>query len=528
MIQNTKQIKNALISISNTTGIIDFAKSLVSKNIKLFATSGTAKLLKKNNINVIKIAHYTQCPEIMNSRIKTLHHKIYASILAQPEKDKKIIKKNNIILMDMIIVNFYPFSTNLQNKNLIFKNAMENIDIGGPSMVRAAAKNYKNVLVIVKPKLYSFIVQEMTKNNNIITNKTKLNFATIALKYVMHYDEKIYHYFKKKNNTTSINPFQKTLPTHLTLQLIKKQDLYYGENKLEQAAWYTTDQNKNYGKLNIQQLQGKTLSYNNLLDIYSSLSCIQEFKEFTCVILKHGNPCGISTSSNNYNAYLLAYETDPISAFGGTIAFNTILDEKTTQTILEKQFLEIILAPEFTHEAKKALNKKPNLRVIQYLKNYNYSYYHIDIKSIYGDFLIQNNIQNTIKTKKWKIVSKKIPTLKEIHDAKFALKVVKHLKSNAVVFVKNKTTITIGSGQTSRIDAIKIAINKTNNSLSLKNTILASDAFFPFKDSIELISNKKISCIIQPGGSIQDKKIIHSVNQHKISMIFTKSRYFKH
>lgn len=264
-------------------------------------------------------------------------------------------------------------------------------------------------------------------------------------------------------------------------------------------------------------------------DIHSALSCIHEFNKYTCAIIKHGNPCGISTSNNNIYAYSLAYNADPISAFGGLIAFNSILNDTVARKIIETQFSEIILAPDFTKKAQNIFKNKPNLRIIKYYKNYNYLDYPIDMKSIYGDVLIQTNLENTIDQTQWKIVSKKHPNTAEMNDAKFALKVVKHLKSNAIVFVKNKTTISIGVGQTSRVDAIKIAIKKaSNNNVSLTNTILASDAFFPFKDSIDLISSQGTKCIIQPGGSIRDNEVIEHANKNNISMIFTNKRYFKH
>lgn len=526
--KNTKKIKNALISVSNTLDIINFSKSLVAKNVKLFATSGTANLLKENKIDVTEISEYTQYPEIMNGRIKTLHHKIYASILARPQ-DKEIIKNSNITVMDMIIVNFYSFTdTVLNNNNLTLNDAIEYIDIGGPTMVRAAAKNHKNILVIVQPQSYQVILEEMNLNNNKISYETKLHFAIVAFKYTMNYDKNIYKYLYKHHFKSS-KKINNHLPSDLTLHFKKKQDLRYGENEQQQAAWYTNSSKEFFEKTNIMQIQGKVLSYNNLSDIHSSLSYIQEFEKFTCTIIKHGNACGIATSKNNNDAYLLAYKTDPISAFGGIISFNTILHSTTAKKIIETQFSEIILAPDFTEKAKKIFQKKSNLRIIKYNENYNYSNYEIDIKSIHGDILIQTNPKNVINQKKWKIVSKKYPTMREIHDAKFGLRVVKHLKSNAVVFIKNKTTISIGAGQTSRIDAIKIAINKTyNNNISLHNTILASDAFLPFQDSINLISSHGITCIIQPGGSIRDDEVIASANKNNISMIFTKTRYFKH
>ncbi|WP_044010448.1 bifunctional phosphoribosylaminoimidazolecarboxamide formyltransferase/IMP cyclohydrolase [Buchnera aphidicola] len=527
---NRNVIKNVLISVSDTSNIIEFSKSLISKNIKLFATKGTANFLKKNNIYATDITNYTNFPEIMNGRIKTLHHKIYASILAQPKHDKKTIEKYNIILMDIVVINFYPFEEASNNTNLHLNDIIEHIDIGGPAIVRAAAKNYKNVLVVTQPNLYQSIVNEMNLNNNIISETTKLKFATIAFKHTMNYDNNIYQYLSKKNKTVPKNTqLQTLLPSHLTINFKKKQDLCYGENKQQQASWYTNTSKNTSGRMKIKQLQGKILSYNNLSDIHLALSCIHEFNKTTCAIIKHGNPCGVATAKNNDQAYKLAYETDPISAFGGIIVFNQKLNDVTARKIIKTQFSEIILAPDFTQEAKKIFDKKPNLRIIKYDPNYNYLNYNIDIKSIYGDILVQSNTNSIININQWDIVSKKRPNEQEINDAKFALRVVKHLKSNSIVLIKNQITISIGSGQTSRIDATKIAIYKANNNnISLNHTTLASDAFFPFSDSIDLISKSGITCIVQPGGSIRDNEIIMSANKYNISMIFTKQRYFKH
>ncbi|XBC38757.1 MAG: bifunctional phosphoribosylaminoimidazolecarboxamide formyltransferase/IMP cyclohydrolase [Buchnera aphidicola (Melaphis rhois)] len=519
--KNNKTINNALISISNKTGIIEFARHLVQKNINLFSTSGTKKILDNEGIKSIHISEYTNFPEIMRGRIKTLHHKIYAGILSDPNKDQETMKLYEIIKIDLVVINFYSFSKISNKTELHHNDIIELIDIGGPTIVRAASKNYKNVVVVVKPNNYYDIIQEMNVNNNKISQETRLKLANIAFQYVLNYDYGISKYFSNISNNTNSSS---DLPKYLHYVFKKKQNLAYGENKHQKAGLYTNLSN-NY---KIVQTQGKKLSYNNLSDADIAISCVQEFKKPTCIIIKHGNPCGAATSHDHISAYLSAYNSDPTSAFGGVIAFNSTIEEKAANVIINQQFVELILAPYITDSALKIFSKKPNIRIIKYCNQYNNTK-QLNIQSINGAFLIQTSSFDVISQKDWKVVSKKLPTLKEKCDALFALKIVKYIKSNAIVYVRDLKTISIGSGQTSRIGAIKIATIKANeNKVNLKKSTIASDGFFPFKDSIEIIAKQGTSCIIQPGGSIRDKEIIASVDQNAISMIFTKKRYFKH
>ncbi|XBC44404.1 MAG: bifunctional phosphoribosylaminoimidazolecarboxamide formyltransferase/IMP cyclohydrolase [Buchnera aphidicola (Schlechtendalia peitan)] len=523
MNKNTK-IKNALISVFDKTGIVDFAKKLIQNNVNLFATSGTTKILNNSGIRSKNISEYTQCPEIMSGRIKTLHHKIYAGILARHENDQKAINNYEIIQMDLVVVNFYPFSEICHKKNMNHNEIIELIDIGGPAMVRAAAKNHNYVTVATQFHDYNRIINEMSINNNSISSKLRLELALSAFQYISNYDYYIAEYFSNLINKPHLNLSLNSLPQYLNFTFKKKQNLVYGENQHQKAGLYVNV----FQNSNIIQMQGKPLSYNNVLDSDIATSCVQEFDQQACVIIKHGNPCGVSVSNDQRSAYISAYNTDPISAFGGVIAFNDVLHKRTAETIINKQFVELVIAPDITSAALIIFSKKPNIRILKYCNKYeNRNILHL--RSLNETVLIQTNNNNCIDTKNWKIVSKRLPSLNETNNAIFALKIVKYLKSNAVIYVRNLKTISIGAGQTSRIDSVKIASMKVQDNITtLEKSIMASDAFFPFKDSIDIVAKQGVSCIIQPGGSIRDAEIISSVDQHKISMIFTQRRYFKH
>ncbi|XBC39269.1 MAG: bifunctional phosphoribosylaminoimidazolecarboxamide formyltransferase/IMP cyclohydrolase [Buchnera aphidicola (Nurudea shiraii)] len=515
-------IKNVLISVFDKTGIIEFSKALTQKKINLFTTSGTKKILQDVGIKSTDISEYTKIPEIISGRVKTLHHKIYSGVLARLPHDQDLLNYYKIIKMDLIIVNFYPFLKTLKNKNSNYQDIIESIDIGGPTIVRAAIKNYHHIAVITQIKDYNNVIKEINFKNK-ISYKTRLKLAYSAFQYILEYDCNIANYFSCLQNAIKHSKHN-YFPKYLNITLKKKQNLAYGENIHQKAGLYVNS----FKNHNFVQIQGKTLSYNNVSDFNVAVSCVQEFKKPACVIVKHNNPCGVAISKNCYHAYLSAYKSDPISAFGGIIAFNRRLNEKIAETIINQQFAELIIAPKITKSSLKILSKKNNIRILKYF-NQNINNNVLNIKSFNNHFLVQTNSYNDIKEKKWKIVSKKIPNIQEMKDALFALKVVKYLKSNAIVYVKNLKVISIGAGQTSRIDAVKIATIKANhNKIDLTQSVVASDAFFPFKDSINVISKQGVSCIIQPGGSIRDQEIISEVNNYNISMIFTQIRYFKH
>jgi phosphoribosylaminoimidazolecarboxamide formyltransferase/IMP cyclohydrolase len=510
------KIKNALISVFNKSKITNLAKILVKKKINIFSTKGTRKIFKKNKIPCSKISDYTKNKEILKGQIKTLHPKIYFGILSDPIMDSQIIKKNKILSINLVIVNFYS----LKEK----ENYTQKIDIGGPSLIRAAAKNYKNVVVITDIKDYKYVIKKILKKEK-FSIQERLKLAIKAFKYSIKYEKKIYHILKKKYDLN--NQKKNFFPKKIKIILKKKENLIYGENPHQKSALYLE---KNFKKKNkiFKQIQGKKLSYNNIIDSNIALECVHQFKKPSCVIIKHGTPCGAATKKNILNAYLYAYKCDPISSFGGVIAFNRKLTSHIILKIIHTQFVEIIIAPQISKNSKKILLSKKNIRVlITNNKKINF-FKNLEINLINNQFLIQEKDFDDFNFKKWKIVSKKKPTKLEIKDSIFAWKIAKFIKSNGIVYVYKKATISIGCGQTSRIFSIKDANSKINyKNMKCKKLTMASDAFLPFKDNIYELPNN-ISCIIQPGGSIRDKEVIKESNRRNISMIFTNIRHFKH
>ncbi|WP_343192633.1 bifunctional phosphoribosylaminoimidazolecarboxamide formyltransferase/IMP cyclohydrolase [Buchnera aphidicola (Taiwanaphis decaspermi)] len=516
----TKVIKNALLSVYNKSKIIDFAKKLKKRNIAIYSTGGTYKTLSESNIKVINISNYINFPEILDGRIKTIHPKIYAGILQRGKIDEHIIKKNKIVIMDMIVVNFY----NITDNNNTFKKILTNIDIGGPGMVRSGAKNYKNVTVIVDFKDYDKIISEMKNANNKVSLNTRFNLAKKAFQYSLEYEKNIFHAFKKNKNKKKKKK-KKIFPNRIELKLVKYKSLLYGENPHQKSYIYKEKNNKILSNEMFKQITGDELSYNNINDIETAIKCIYQFKTPTCLIIKHSNPCAAATDIDINNAYIKAYYSDSISSFGGIIVFNRKIDENTLDVIFKKQFVEIIIAPSSTKKALAKLKIRKKVILIFY-KNINLLNT-LEIKNFSNGFLIQE--YNSIIINKFKIVSKKKPTKKEIEDSIFAWKINKFTKSNSVVCVLNKVTLGIGSGQTSRLDATKISIKKSlSNKTNIYGSVLSSDAFLPFRDNIDIAAKNGITCIIQSGGSIRDKDTIDAVNEHNMSMLFTNLRHFKH
>ncbi|CAD83237.1 phosphoribosylaminoimidazolecarboxamide formyltransferase, IMP cyclohydrolase and MGS-like domain [Candidatus Blochmanniella floridana] len=543
-------IRQALISVFDKSNLLHFSKSLSHLGIKLLSTEGTALILTNAGLTVNKISDYTNFPEIMNGQVKTLHHKICAGILSRKNLDESIIHKYGIQPIDMVIVNFYPFHLILQNKQHDSEKILEYIDIGGPNMVRAAAKNYKNTVIIVDNNDYDNILNEINTLHGSISLNTRLNLAAKAFKYIKQYDTMISDYFQhqlklqpnKPHHTIQkrIQPFNHSqLPEHIqcvNLTFKKKQTMRYGENPHQYSVLYTETNapTENGSVATSQQLQGKTLSYNNIIDMDTALECVKMFDQPTCVIVKHSNPCGVATADNIFTAYNKAYQADPTSAFGGIIAFNyPINNKKLAQSIINQNFVEAIIAPYVHQDCLNILSQKKNIRVLQsgmWNKNTLKSISNIDFKRIPEGLLIQEHDTHTIDhTKSFQVVTNKQPTIQETQDALFCWKIVKFVKSNAIVCGKDQQTTGIGTGQTNRILAVKIATSlRLQNTVHISGSSMASDAFFPFPDSIKEAASMGISCIIQPGGSIQDPEIIKIANQHKISMIFTKIRHFRH
>ncbi|AKC60699.1 bifunctional phosphoribosylaminoimidazolecarboxamide formyltransferase/IMP cyclohydrolase [Blochmannia endosymbiont of Camponotus (Colobopsis) obliquus] len=531
--QQEYPIRRVLISVYDKTGIIKFSTNLHHKGIQIISTTGTASLLKKAGLPIIEISNYINFPEIMDGRIKTLHPKIYGGILARRNIDDEIMKTLNIKPIDMVVINLYPFNTTKEKKNPLQEKIIENIDIGGPSMIRAAAKNYQRVAIVIHNYDYIPIISEMNKNNNALTINTKFQLASKAFEHIATYDKKIADYFKNKKFIK-----QKKYPIHnlpksfniMEEQFIKTKNVRYGENQHQRAAFYINTKISNKLSINkLKKIQGKDLSYNNIVDIDTALECIQMFRKPTCIILKHSNPCGVASAQTIHSAYTKAYQTDPVSAFGGVIALNKPLDFHTAKTIIQQQFTEIIIAPHINTNTLNILKTKKNLRIISYGNNF-IAPPNINLKLLHGGgLLIQEHDAKKINIKKINIVTKRRPNNKEMKDALFCWKIIKFVKSNAIVYARNYQTIGIGSGQMSRIFATKIAAIKAKDAgLKIHGATMASDAFFPFCDNIEIAAKIGIRCIIQPGGSIKDGEIIDAANKHNIAMIFTHVRHFKH
>ncbi|QHG92485.1 bifunctional phosphoribosylaminoimidazolecarboxamide formyltransferase/IMP cyclohydrolase PurH [Coxiella endosymbiont of Amblyomma sculptum] len=522
-----KPITRALISVSDKTDIIDFAKELNSRCIEIVATSGTANLLKLHRIPVTDIATFTGFPEILNGRVKTLHPKVYAGLLARPGFDDNILKQHTIYPIDLLVVNFRFYTTEVTVPLCIFEETVEQIDIGGPSMLRAGVKNFRSVTVLVEPSDYKLVLQEMDTNLNATSLSFRRSLAQKALEYLSNYDAAILSCSVREYKSKKSLSFPEGLP--VTFQ--KKAKLRYGENPNQSAVLYRVIPPVPNSLTESRQLQGKPLSFSNLLDGDCAYRTVWEEQDAiipTCVIVKHASPCGAAQGENQLVAYEKAYATDSLSVFGGIVAFNSVLESETAKKILEKHFVEIIIAPSFTIDSLRLLKKKPYLRLLEarppVSDDCSFSFC-----SITGGLLVQKNEQTKSNRKNFTVVSQRLPSKRELQDLYFAWNIVKYVKSNAIVCTKNQTTLGIGSGQSSRVFSVKIAIMKAQEAgFSLENSAMASDAFFPFTDGIKTAKKAGIRAIIQPGGSIRDREIVRAANSAEIAMVFTHQRCFKH
>ena len=511
-------IKRALISVSNKSGIIELAQGLLSHSIEIITTGGTAKLLKSVNIPVTEVSEYTGYPEMMAGRVKTLNPIIHGGILARRGTDEKVMDENSIKPIDLVIVNLYPFQSITANLECSIEEAIENIDIGGPAMLRSSAKNYSSVTVIVDSNDYQLVLDELN-NNHDTSLETRERLALKAFEHTAQYDGAIANYLGQEEDGFS---------NTLNLQFIKSQKMRYGENPHQSAAFYKERKSQESNVSSSKQIQGKPLSFNKLADADAALECVRNFADPSCVIVKHANPCGVATGANILLAYQHAYQTDPTSAFGGIIAFNRELDEKTTKSIIERQFVEVIIAPKINNEAKIALSKKEDIRVL-ICGDLNESIPAFEYKSISGGLLVQDKDLGRLNINTLQCVTKIHPTSKQIEDLLFAWKVAKYVKSNAIVYAKNQMTIGIGAGQMSRIYSAKIAgIKAADESLIVNGSVMASDAFFPFRDGIDAAALTGVKAIIHPGGSLRDNEVIAAANEHGIAMVFSGMRHFKH
>jgi phosphoribosylaminoimidazolecarboxamide formyltransferase/IMP cyclohydrolase len=522
-------INRALISVADKTGVIELAEQLHSLGIALLATGNTAAIIRERNIPVTEVSDYTEFPEIMGGRVKTLHPKIHGGILARREQDESVLQEHGIELIDLVVINLYPFAQTIQQADCTYAQAIEQIDVGGPAMLRAAAKNHKAVTVVIDPQDYIRVITELKQNNSAVSLPIRQQLAQKAFAYTAQYDALIAGYLGEKlaaeqSSANSSTSSSADLPETLTLKLHKTQALRYGENPQQAAALYTTDTSLQPWELK----QGKPLSFNNLVDADVAWCCVKTFNsDPACVIVKHANPCGVAIASDLVTAYQHAFATDKTSAFGGIIAFNRIVDATTCGIILEQQFVEVIIAPDFTPEALLLLQAKPNIRALAVKNTANAFAY--DIKCLSNGLLLQELDQQPFDLNQCRVVTARTPTAAEWKDLAFAWQVVKWVKSNAIVYAKDQRTLGIGAGQTSRVCSAEFGILKAAQAdLSVKDAVVASDAFYPFRDGVDKAAKAGVHAIIQPGGSMRDAETIAAANEHGLAMVFTDIRHFRH
>jgi phosphoribosylaminoimidazolecarboxamide formyltransferase/IMP cyclohydrolase len=515
------KIKRALVSVSDKEGIIDFCSSLSNDyGVEIISTGGTLKTLLDSGINAVDISKHTGFPEIMDGRVKTLHPKVHGGILSRREMDHQVMQENGIEEIDLVVVNLYPFIETVSKENTTLELAIENIDIGGPSMVRSAAKNNLYVGVVVEPNDYKVVLEEIQENNGALSLETRRKLAAKAFSHTSNYDAAISNYLNQK---------QETQPKYLFGKYELKQELRYGENPHQSASFYvSTSESSGSNIASAEQIQGKELSYNNISDTDAAYECVKTFDEPACVIVKHANPCGIALGSNIQEAYEKAFASDETSAFGGIIAFNQSLDELTANKIIENQFVEVIIAPGITLEAQKILSTKENIRLLN-TKLLGEPDKGSKLLSVNGGLLIQDNDIAVVSKEDIKVVSDREPSKEEIENCLFAWKVCKFVKSNAIVYTKENQTVGIGAGQMSRIDSAQIAASKAlERGFDTQDCAMASDAFFPFRDGIDAAAKIGITSVIQPGGSMRDQEVIDAANEAGMAMLFTGIRHFRH
>ncbi len=511
-------IKTALLSVYNKEGIVDFAKALTEMGIEIISSGGTARTLKEAGVRVTEISDFTGYPEMMDGRVKTLHPKIHGGILMERDKERhlKEAEENKIKPIDLVVANLYPFEDTIL-KNASLEDAVENIDIGGPTLIRAAAKNFKHVAVVCNPGDYGQVLEEIKKGK--VSEELRKKLALRAWEHIAHYDVIIEKYFKIEFGDTV------SYPEYLNLTFKKKQDLRYGENPHQTAALYIDQHEKNPTVLKAKQLQGKVLSYNNMLDANSAYNLVKEFERPTAVIVKHNNPCGIASNPDIYEAYKTARAVDPEAAFGGIVAVNREIDKKLAEEITSR-FVEVVMAPSITDEAKEVFSKKKNLRLLELPIEKGLAK-HRRYRSILGGFLVQDSDVELFK--ELKVVSKRKPTEEEMEALNYAWRVSKYVRSNAIIYAKKNRAVGIGAGQMKRVDAAKLgAMIAKDFGEDLKGCAMASDAFFPFRDGIDYAAELGVTAIIQPGGSINDEEVIKAADEHNIAMVFTGMRHFRH
>ena len=523
--ENPTLIHRALISVSDKTGIVEFARDLHEMGVEILSTGGTFKLLSSKNIPAIEISQYTGFPEMMDGRVKTLHPKVHGGILARRDQDQQVMTDYDIPPIDLVVVNLYPFAETVAKPDCDLATAIENIDIGGPTMLRAAAKNNRFVTVVVNPSDYQPILDELKNHNGSLNQTTRFDLAVKTFEHTAAYDGAIANYLGGTLAAQTNSNFARTFNT----QFKKRQDMRYGENPHQQAAFYIEDKPAEASISTARQLQGKELSYNNIADTDAALECVKSFSDPACVIVKHANPCGVAIADSIEAAYQLAFQTDPTSAFGGIIAFNRELDGQTAQRIVGQQFTEVIIAPSVTDQALQITAEKKNVRVLASGQWSEHRARELDYKRVNGGLLVQDRDIHQINAGDLTVAGKRKPSDAELRDLLFAWKVAQFVKSNAIVYCKNNQTIGIGAGQMSRVYSAKIAgIKAADENLEVKGSVMASDAFFPFRDGIDAAAAAGITAVIQPGGSMRDEEVIAAADEAAIAMVFTGIRHFRH
>jgi phosphoribosylaminoimidazolecarboxamide formyltransferase/IMP cyclohydrolase len=524
-------IKRALISVSDKTGIIEFAQALSQLGVELLSTGGTAKLFRDNSIPVIEVSDYTGFPEMLDGRVKTLHPKVHGGILGRRDLPEHVqaMQTQGIPNIDMVIVNLYPFEATVAKADCTLEDAIENIDIGGPAMVRSAAKNWKDVAVLTDANQYADVLAEL-KSTGALSQQTTFALSVAAFNRISNYDGAISDYLSSFNTDGTRNPF----PNQVNGHFVKVQDLRYGENSHQQAALYRDLYPAPGSLVSAEQLQGKELSYNNIADADAAWETVKSFTGVACVIVKHANPCGVALGATTLEAYQKAFKTDPTSAFGGIIAFNSTVDGTAAEAVA-KQFVEVLIAPDFTAEALAIFKAKANVRVLKIAlpKGGKTAWENgrnaMDSKRIGSGILLQTADNHELSQADLTIVTKKQPTPQQLSDLLFAWNVAKYVKSNAIVFCGDGMTLGVGAGQMSRVDSTKIAAIKAQNAgLSLQGSAVASDAFFPFRDGVDVLADAGASCVIHPGGSMRDDEVIAAADERGLAMVVTGIRHFRH
>jgi len=517
-------IQRALISVSDKSGIVEFAGQLRNAGVEILSTGGTAKLLSDNGIAVIEVSDYTGFPEMMAGRVKTLHPKVHGGILGRRGTDDAVMQEHGIPPIDMVVVNLYPFEQTVADPDCDLANAIENIDIGGPTLIRAAAKNHAAVTVLVDSTDYAKVLEEMAAGQGEVSAATRFRLAVKTFEHTARYDGAIANYL----GTLTGNGEKETFPHTLSMQFKKVQSMRYGENPHQGAAFYVEHNTAEASVATAAQLQGKALSYNNVADTDAALECVKQFDEGpACVIVKHANPCGVALGSSPLEAYDRAYSTDPESAFGGIIAFNRVLDAETAKAIIDRQFVEVIIAPEVNDAALALLAEKKNVRVLTCGVWSATEAKRLDFKRVNGGLLVQE--ADLALYNETRVVTGRAPGEAEMKDLLFTWRICKYVKSNAIIYGKDAMTIGVGAGQMSRINSARIAGIKAGHAgLEVKGSVMASDAFFPFRDGIDQAAEVGITAVIQPGGSMRDEETIAAANEHGMAMVFTGMRHFRH